>query len=76
MLDKFVEEKKTIVLISNLVGRDDKPDEVFEGEPANKDGFGDSEKVVFLLVVSVPRLFLPPAKLLNNHQSQLPNYEL
>ena len=49
--------ERAILLISYLVGRDDKPDEVFQGEPADKDRFGDSEKVVFL--VSVSRLFLP-----------------
>ena len=46
------------MLKSHLVGRDDKPDEVFQGEPPDKDGFGDTEKVVFLVVVSVARLFL------------------
>ena len=48
----------TLTLNSYLVGRDDKPDEVFQGEPANEDGFGDTKKVVFLVVVSVPRLLL------------------
>ena len=56
--------ERAIVLISYLVGRDDKPDEVFQGEPANEDGFSDTEKVVFLVVVSVARLFLPQSQLL------------
>ena len=54
----------TLPLNSYLVGRDDKPDEVFQGEPANEDGFSDTEKVVFLVVVSVARLFLSQSQLL------------
>ena len=35
------------------------PDEIFKSEPANKNCLGDSEKVIFFVVVSFLRLFLP-----------------